>query len=327
MPSTIHTVPFAKPPLRPTRDRVGIGYALVDDCSFQQACENIVAHARNGGRPAFVTTANAQHIVLLEEDKRLRAIYSSADLIVPDGFSLLLAARFSGLSLRERVTGVDMFQALCGLAAKNDLHVFLLGGRPNSANRTAAVLKSKFPQLRVSTYCPPLDFEKSASGLEDTARAIRAARPDLVFVALGAPKQEYWIHEHGLKLPVPVFMGVGGTFEMVSGMVSRAPVWMQKAGLEWFYRLCLEPRRMWRRYLIGNLTFAAVIVRQRARRLLLQTFLRYMRDDCFAAELGELNVEVALIPRTEAREKMPDPLAIRRGMQTASKPPGESVVA
>jgi N-acetylglucosaminyldiphosphoundecaprenol N-acetyl-beta-D-mannosaminyltransferase len=299
----------------------------VDDCSFQQACENIVAHARNGGRPAFVTTANAQHIVLLEEDKRLRAIYSSADLIVPDGFSLLLAARFSGLSLRERVTGVDMFQALCGLAAKNDLHVFLLGGRPNSANRTAAVLKSKFPQLRVSTYCPPLDFEKSASGLEDTARAIRAARPDLVFVALGAPKQEYWIHEHGLKLPVPVFMGVGGTFEMVSGMVSRAPVWMQKAGLEWFYRLCLEPRRMWRRYLIGNLTFAAVIVRQRARRLLLQTFLRYMRDDCFAAELGELNVEVALIPRTEAREKMPDPLAIRRGMQTASKPPGESVVA
>src|SRR5271167_203216 len=194
MPNAIHTVPTGKPPLRSTRDRVGIGYALVDDCSFQQACENIVAHARNGGRPTFVTTANAQHIVLLEEDKRLRAIYSSADLIVPDGFSLLLAARFSGLSLRERVTGVDMFQALCGLAAQDNLHVFLLGGRPNSANRTAAVLKAKFPQLRVTTYCPPLGFEKSAGGLEDTARAIRVAKPDLVFVALGAPKQEYWIY-------------------------------------------------------------------------------------------------------------------------------------
>jgi N-acetylglucosaminyldiphosphoundecaprenol N-acetyl-beta-D-mannosaminyltransferase len=306
---------------------VGVGYALVDDCSFQQACESIVAHARNGGRPTFITTANAQHIVLLEKDKRLREIYSRADLIVPDGFSLLLAARFAGRSLRERVTGVDMFQALCELAAEQNLHVFLLGGRPNSANRTAQVLKGKCPQLRVSTYCPPMNFEKSASGLEETARTIRAAKPDMVFVALGAPKQDYWIYEHGLALPVPVFMGVGGTFEMVSGMVSRAPLWMQSTGLEWFYRLCMEPRRMWRRYLLGNLSFAAVVVRQYARRLLLRTFLRYMRDDRFAAELGELNVEIVLIPRTEARDKWPDPVTIRRGVQTASKSPGKSVVA
>ncbi|MBV9886715.1 MAG: WecB/TagA/CpsF family glycosyltransferase, partial [Acidobacteria bacterium] len=156
---------------------------MIDDCSFEQACEAIVAHARSGGRPSFVTTANAQHIVLLETDRRLREIYAHADLIVPDGYSLLLAARFSGRSLRERVTGVDMFQSLCGLAAKNGLNVFLLGGRPNAANLTAETLKQRWPALRVTTYCPPVGFEKTRKGLDETARAIRAAKPDMLFVA------------------------------------------------------------------------------------------------------------------------------------------------
>jgi N-acetylglucosaminyldiphosphoundecaprenol N-acetyl-beta-D-mannosaminyltransferase len=276
------------PVLRPNvRNRVGVGHALIDDCSFEQACEAIVAHVRSGGRPSFVTTANAQHIVLLETDRRLREIYDHADLIVPDGYSLLLAARFSGRSLRERVTGVDMFQSLCGLAAKHGLSVFLLGGRPNAANLAADSLKQRWPALHVTTYCPPVGFEKSEKGLADTERAIRAAKPHMLFVALGAPKQEYWIHDHGMHLSVPVLMGVGGTFEMVAGIVRRAPMWMQRTGLEWLYRLCREPRRMWRRYLIGNLVFGAIVVRQRARRMLVEKFLRYVRDERFAAELRE----------------------------------------
>src|SRR5882757_6787928 len=162
-PVSVQTVPVLRPNIR---NRVGIGHALIDDCSFDQACELIVAHARSGGRPSFVTTANAQHIVLLENDKRLRNIYDRADLIVADGYSLLLAARFSGRSLRERVTGVDMFQSLCGLAAKQGLHVFLLGGRPNAANQAADVLKTRWPALCVTTYCPPLGFENSHKELE-----------------------------------------------------------------------------------------------------------------------------------------------------------------
>jgi len=291
-----------KPALRPDiRNRVGVGHALIDDCSFDQACELIVAHARRGGRPSFVTTANAQHIVLLESDRRLREVYDRAGLIVADGYSLLLAARFSGRSLRERVTGVDMFQSLCGLAAKQGLHVFLLGGRPNAADLAADVLKSRWPTLRVTTYCPPLGFEQNDWELEKTAREVRAAKPDMLFVALGAPKQEYWIHDHGLRLDVPILMGVGGTFEMVAGIVGRAPMWMQRTGLEWLYRLCAEPRRMWRRYLIGNLIFAAIVVRQRIRRMLIETFLRYVRDDRFAAELNEPEVVTGL-SRIAARE-------------------------
>jgi N-acetylglucosaminyldiphosphoundecaprenol N-acetyl-beta-D-mannosaminyltransferase len=284
-----------EPVLRPTvRNQVAVGHALIDNYSFEQACEAIVAHARRGGRPSFVTTANAQHIVLLEHDKHLRAIYDRADLIVPDGHSLLLAARFSRRSLSGRVTGVDMFQSLCELAAKNELHVFLLGGRPNSADLTAKVLKKRLPGLRVTTHCPPLGFEKSDEGLEVVADAIRAAKPDMLFAALGAPKQEYWIYDHGLQLGVSVLMGVGGTFEMVAGTMRRAPVWMQRTGLEWLHRLCLEPRRMWRRYLIGNLVFAAIVVRQQARRSLIEKFLRYAREGKFAAELREPEVATSL---------------------------------
>src|SRR5260370_20320712 len=104
-------------------DRVGIGHALVDNCSYRAACDAIIAHARAGGNPAYVTTANAQHIVLLDRDRRLREIYNHADLVVPDGISILLAARLYGHYLQERVAGVDMFQMLCTLASENNLRV------------------------------------------------------------------------------------------------------------------------------------------------------------------------------------------------------------
>ena len=279
---------YSLPPLRsPEMDRVGIGHALVDDCSLSKACEVIIAHAQRRGRPAFVTTANAQHIVLLDGDKYLRDIYNNADLVVADGISLILAARLHGRCLRERVAGVDMFQSLCARAAESDLHVFLLGGRPGSAERAAMVFQQRSPRLRISTYCPPVGFERTKDGLERTAEAVRSTSPDLLFVGLGAPKQEYWIYEHGLSLGVPMSIGVGGSFEMVSGVVSRAPRWVQGMGCEWLYRLCLEPRRMWRRYLIGNVSFATIVARQGLRRALLSALFSFLDKDAFGAEVRE----------------------------------------
>ena len=142
--------------------------------------------------------------------------------------------------------------------------------------------------MKCSTYCPPLGFEQSAVGLKQTANAITTAQPDILFVAFGAPKQDYWIYEHGLQLSVPVCIGVGGSFEIVGGVVPRAPLWAQNIGCEWLYRLCREPRRMWRRYLIGNLEFAAIVLRQRIRRALLDAFVHFVNEDRFAAELSEL---------------------------------------
>jgi N-acetylglucosaminyldiphosphoundecaprenol N-acetyl-beta-D-mannosaminyltransferase len=281
----------SRTPLRgPDVARVGVGHALVDNCSLEEACASIIAHARSQGKPTYVITPNAQHIVLLEKERRLQQIYDHADLVVADGISLLIAARLYGRSLQQRVAGVDIFKQLCGLAAENGLHVFLLGGRPGSADLAAAALKNDHPDLRCSTYCPALGFDQEEAALEETARVIKAAQPDILFVAFGAPKQEYWIYDHGLQLSVPVCIGVGGSFEIVGGVVPRAPQWAQDIGFEWLYRLCREPRRMWRRYLIGNLEFAAIVIRQRMRRSVLDTFVHFVKEDRFAAELREVTL-------------------------------------
>ena len=274
----------------PTAARIGVGRALIDNCSSEQVCASIIAHAQNRGTPAYVITPNAQHIVLLEKDRRLQDVYAHADLVIPDGVSLLIAARLYGRSLQQRIAGVDLFKELCGHAAEADLHVFLLGGRPGSAELAAMTLKGDHPTLMCTTYCPPLGFEQSADELKQTADAITSAQPDILFVAFGAPKQEYWIYEHGLQLSVPVCIGVGGSFEIVGGVVPRAPMWTQNIGCEWLYRLCREPRRMWRRYLFGNLEFAAIVLRQRFRRAFLNTFMHYVNEDRFAAELSELTL-------------------------------------
>jgi N-acetylglucosaminyldiphosphoundecaprenol N-acetyl-beta-D-mannosaminyltransferase len=304
--------------LRHTRmDRVGIGYALVDNCTFREVCAAIIAHAKAGGGPAFVITANAQHIVLLGRDRRLREIFDHADLVVPDGISLLLAARLYGHSLQERVAGVDMFQTLCSLAAENNLRVFLLGGRPNAAHLAALALKQRLPDLQISTYCPPPDFATTAEGLEETAQAIRAAKPDLLFVSSGVPKQDYWIYEHGLQFSIPICVGVGGSFDVVAGIVRRAPLWIQTLGCEWLYRLCLEPRRLWRRYLIGNLEFASIVARQRIRRAFLDAFFSLVDKDSFAAELYEPD-------QRYKRMLVVDALIVTPGEMSESHPPDAS---
>jgi N-acetylglucosaminyldiphosphoundecaprenol N-acetyl-beta-D-mannosaminyltransferase len=268
--------------------RVGIGHALIDNCSSEQICASIIGHAKVGGRPAFVVTANAQHIVLLDKDHQFRAIYEQADLVVADGISLLLAARLSGRVIQERIPGVDMFRRLCGLAANSGLRVFLLGGRPGSAERCAETLQAEFVTLECRTYCPPAGFDQSSTGLRATADAILAHQPHLLFVALGAPKQEAWIFHHALQLSVPVSIGVGGSFEMVGGVVGRAPIWIQSAGCEWLYRLCREPRRLWKRYTLGNLQFAEIVIAQCIRRLLLNTCVRVASRNGFGAELDEI---------------------------------------
>lgn len=277
----------------PNVARIGVGHALIDNCSSEQVCAWIVAHARNRGASAYVLTPNAQHIVLLDNDRQLQSIYAHADLVIPDGISLLIAARLYGRCLQQRVAGVDIFKEVCGRAAETGLHVFLLGGRPGSAERAAGVLKADFPDLKYTTFCPPLGFEQDPAELRAISDAVIAAQPDILFAAFGAPKQEYWIYEYGLQLSVPVCIAVGGSFEIVGGVIPRAPVWTQNIGCEWLYRLCREPRRMWRRYLIGNLEFASIVIRQRIRRTLLDAFVQFLNEDRFAAEL----TEVALLQR------------------------------
>ncbi len=244
--------------------RVKIGHAMVNACAFDDAVKAIIGAAVTGDETEYVVTPNVQHIALLAKDKYFRRIYSDAAFVLPDGISLLLAARLLGERIPERIAGVDMFQALCRAAAREGLRVFLLGGRPGSAEKASTRLRSQCPGLIVSGICcPPLGFDENPREEADVESHIRAAHPHLLFVALGAPKQEYWIYEHSRQLNVPIAVGVGGSFEMVGGIIPRAPQWVQRSGFEWLYRLLREPRRLWKRYLVAMIEFAQVVMRQR----------------------------------------------------------------
>ena len=250
--------PGAAPP------RVLIAGVPVDALTRDDAARWVLERARAGGPPAYVVTPNAHHVALLRDSMRFRRAYEEAALSVPDGISLVWASRVLGEPLPERVAGVDLFEDVCAAAAAAGIRVFLLGGRPGAADEAARVLRRTYPGLQVAgTYCPPWGFENDPAEAERVARAVRAAQPHVLFVALGAPKQEVWLQDNLESLGVPVGVGVGAAFDFVSGQVRRAPRWMRGAGLEWLFRLLVEPRRLWKRYAVYNTRFIALVLRQR----------------------------------------------------------------
>jgi N-acetylglucosaminyldiphosphoundecaprenol N-acetyl-beta-D-mannosaminyltransferase len=210
-------------------------------------------------RGHLVTTPNPEMLVLASKDERFKAVMRRADLAVPDGAGLLFAARVRGSALPERVSGVDLMRDLCAHAAAKGLSVFLLGGeRGRVAERAAEVLKAENPGLRVAGALAGgkilLDPDGTPRLDPGVVTSIVAAAPDLLFVAFGHGKQERWIAEHLPAMPsVRLAMGVGGSFDLIAGDVRRAPAFLRAAGLEWLWRLIIEPWR-WRRI------FTAVVV-------------------------------------------------------------------
>lgn len=250
----------------PSAATVQIAGARIDACTFREAVDRIVERARAGGPPSYVVTPNAHHVVMLSESESFRQVYDAAWLSLADGMSIVWAAKLLGTPLPEKVSGSDLFPAVCKRIAGTDLRVFLLGGRPGAADGAASALQARYPGLNVAgTSCPPLGFENDPAESEDVIRTIRAAAPDILFVALGAPKQEYWMQQNCERAGVPVSVGVGGTFEFVAGMVRRAPKWVRNSGLEWLFRTMMEPRRLWKRYAVTNPRFVQLVLEQRAR--------------------------------------------------------------
>jgi N-acetylglucosaminyldiphosphoundecaprenol N-acetyl-beta-D-mannosaminyltransferase len=231
---------------------------------MEDAIKRVSEHIASENERKFVISGvNAHFVNTAERELRFANCLAANDLNVADGISLVIAARICGVKLPARVTGIDLMVELCGLAADAGNTVYLLGGMLGAAQSAATYLEKRFPKLRiVGVDRPPLGRESDPEVVDEIKKRIRLANPDFLFVCFGVPNQEYWIHEHVADLPVRVVMGNGAAFDVLAGFFKRPPVHIQRMGLEWFYRLCTEPRRLWKRYLIGNFQFMETILHQ-----------------------------------------------------------------
>lgn len=242
--------------------RLDIGSIAVDEYSQAALIDDVLHHALHGRTTRQIVTANAQFYVLAQKSRRYRECIRRAHYICADGMPIVWACSTLYGEHVPRIAGVSLIEKLCRLGAAHGIRLFLLGGKPGAADLTANILKKNYPGIRIAgTDCPPYGFERREELLQKVLEHISTTKPHVVFVGLGAPKQEFFIRDHVRHLNVPLAVGVGGSFEILSGKLKRAPMWMQASGLEWAFRLSQEPSRLWKRYLVGNTEFLWHIVK------------------------------------------------------------------
>lgn len=243
--------------------RVSILRAMIDNIRFKDVF-NRIEQSIGKQEGIHIITPNVHHLILLENDEEFRRIYQNASLVVADGMPLIWASKFLGTPLKEKISGSDLVPEICKVAARKGYKLFFLGGRSGAVQKAKEKLEGRFPFIKiVGVYVPPFGFENYRSEDEKIVKLIKESNPDILLVGLGAPKQEKWIYKHSKELNVPVSIGVGATFEFIAGVVKRAPRWMQKVGLEWLWRLMMEPQRLWKRYLIDDMRFFWLVFLQR----------------------------------------------------------------
>jgi N-acetylglucosaminyldiphosphoundecaprenol N-acetyl-beta-D-mannosaminyltransferase len=235
----------------------------------ERDCVNLIIQAARERRGGWVVTHNLDHLRRLHKQREFRELCSTADLVVADGVPVLWAARLVGEPLPERVAGSDLIYSLSAAAADHGCSVFLLGGNPGTAQATASRLVERNPSLKVAgTFCPPVGFEHDPTQGAALEGLLLRAQPDIVFVGLGSPKQEQLIVRLRPLLPGAWWLGVGVSFSFVCGQVRRAPLWLQRLGLEWLHRLLQEPARLARRYLVQGVPFLGLLLAHGLRRRL-----------------------------------------------------------
>ena len=221
--------------------------------------ERLVA---SGGAHQHVVL-NAAKVVQVQHDEALRRIISGCSLVNADGQSVVWAARLLGVDVPERVTGIDLMERLLDRSQELGWSVYFLGARDEVVERVVALQRERRPQLQIAGW---RNGYWSAEQEAQVVAQVAATSPTLLLVAMPTPAKEHFLARHLDELGVSFAMGVGGAFDVVAGVTRRAPRWMQRAGLEWFYRLAQEPRRMFKRYLVGNTRFILLTMRERVRR-------------------------------------------------------------
>jgi len=216
------------------------------------------------GEKAQVCITPVNSILAARAAARVQEIYQHADYVLCDGVPVKWASNFLGDPIKERITGLDVLPRIFPFAASRNFTIFLLGASPGVAETLKTVMEAKHPGVKiVGTFVPPFRAVFSDEENKEMIDSINAVKPDILLVSLTAPKQDIWIAENLEKLDTHVAIGIGGAFEVAAGMIKRAPLWMQKSGLEWFYRFLQEPKRMFRRYFVEAPVFIPLIIQQK----------------------------------------------------------------
>lgn len=224
----------------------------IDELSMDQTLQQCLTWCREKQGAKTLVTVNAAHLIMAHSDEALRHACISGDVIVADGMPVVWASRLVGDPLNERVAGVDIMDNLLKVGQENKLRIFLLGAKQEIIDKLHDIAQRDYPDLVIAGsrngYFSKHDYP-------EIIQQIRDSQSDILFIGMPSPFKEVWGEEHRNDFGVSVIIGVGGSFDVIAGYVSRAPLWMQKIGMEWFWRFLMEPRKMWRRYLVNNSLF------------------------------------------------------------------------
>lgn len=240
-------------------NRIKILGSYLDCLTMEETISRIISAIENKECIQHVVI-NAGKINLMQKDENFRQIVNSCPLINADGQSIVWAGRFLGYKVPERVAGIDLFDRLVKVCANQGYKPYFFGATEEVVKKVVSYYSKKWPSLKIAGYRNGY-FSNEES--KQIAEEIRISKADVLFVAFSSPKKEYWIYENMETMKIPFAMGVGGSFDVISGKTSRAPKWMQNCGLEWFYRFIQEPRRMFKRYILGNLRFAIHVLKEK----------------------------------------------------------------
>ncbi|WP_339923344.1 WecB/TagA/CpsF family glycosyltransferase [uncultured Cyclobacterium sp.] len=239
--------------------RISICNVPVDSLTMEETVA-LIDHSIKKNENLHHVVVNAAKLVNAQKDAELKASIVECDIINADGQSIVWAARFLGEDLPERVAGIDLMDNLVGLAARENYKIFFLGAKEDVVNKVVKIYTEQYNSDIIGGYRNGYFGKEEELGI---AEQIKASKADILFVAMSSPKKEIFLNKYKGVMDVPFIMGVGGSFDVVSGKVKRAPVWMQNICLEWFYRTMQEPGRMWKRYLTTNIAFVKLLLTER----------------------------------------------------------------
>ena len=238
-------------------DILGVKIALTNLSKTCQAFEYWIKE----NKKTYVCIAPVSTIVDAQEDLAYREIINNAGMTTPDGMPLVWLGKMTGNRQIERTYGPDLMRAFCAFSEKKGFKHYFYGGTDATIKLLLENLKKNFPDLKIAGYFIP-PFRKTGEIENRTVLdQINKVNPDVLWIGLGSPKQDYWMHNHRVLLNAPVMVGVGAAFDFIAGTKPQAPLWIRKVGLEWLFRLCCEPRRLWKRYLIGNTRFLLLLLK------------------------------------------------------------------